>query len=121
LSNTYNPTFAQQYEEEAYLMSLILKPGADRIDIQHAAWAITDSSYKATGTAATYLSQATADYKTADFSQFDIISDIDKTDCNRSQEYMIDGTASPEPASMLLLGGGLLVVGLARRKVAKKA
>jgi hypothetical protein len=124
LSKTYNPTFTTQYKEEAYLMSLILKPGADRIDIQDAAWSITDSSYKVSKTAATFVSLAASNYQTIDFSKFFIVSDVNKNDCGRQQEFLINQTASaasPEPATMLLMGGGLLVAGVARRKRMPKA
>jgi hypothetical protein len=34
ISETYHPSFGVQYEEQAYLFSLITQPGAERIDIQ---------------------------------------------------------------------------------------
>jgi hypothetical protein len=52
-----------QYEEEAYLFSLITQPGADRIDIQHAAWAIT-GGYTANSAAQHYVDLAAANYST---------------------------------------------------------
>lgn len=122
LADTYHPTWSTQYKEEAYLMSLILQPGADRIDIQHAAWAITDSSYHANSAAQAFINLAVANYSTLDLSKFDIISGTSQG-CNRAQEFIIDpsaNVATPEPASMLLMGGGLAIAGLLRRK-SKKA
>lgn len=124
LSDTYHPTWSIQYKEEAYLLSLILQPHADRIDIQHAAWAITDSSYHANSAAESFVHLAMANYNSLDFSKFEIISGKEASDCNRAQEFIIDPSANvttPEPASVLLMGGGLLAAGLARRKMVKKA
>ena len=124
LSNTYNPTWSKQYQEEAYLMTLIVKPNADRTDIQDAAWAITDSKFKASTSAQSFINLALANYTTVDLSTFDIISGVDPNCDDRTQEFLIDpsaNVATPEPSTMLLMGGGLLVAGLAGRKMAKKA
>ena len=116
LANTYLPSDSKQYKEEAYLLSLILQPGADRTDIQHAAWAITDPWYWANSAAQQYINLAQANYSTVNTANFDIISDVDQ-DCYRAQEFIIEPSANaPEPASLLLVAGGLIAAGLARRK-----
>jgi hypothetical protein len=125
LSHTYHPTETVQYKEEAYLLNLILQPNADRIDIQHAAWSITDPNYKANNSAEAFVNLAEANYQTLNFNNFDIISGA-FTGSGRAQEFMIEvpgapAAAAPEPSTVLLMGGGLLVaVGLARRKMSKK-
>lgn len=113
ISKTYHPTYATQYKEEAYLFNLILQPGADRIDIQHAAWAITDSNYHANSAAQTYINLAVANYATFDFSGYEIVSGINAQ--NHQQEFLIR-TPTPEPASFALIGVGLLAAGVWRRK-----
>src|SRR5579875_844804 len=112
ISDTYRPNDAVQYEEEAYLYSLITQPGADRIDIQHAAWAITDPSFTADSAAQVYVTQAQNNYKSIDFSGYELVS---TTTSPHQQEYLI---ASPEPASLALFATGALLagIGLVRRR-----
>ena len=121
-SETYHPLWGTKYKEEAYLLSLILQPNADRIDIQDAAWAITDSHFIASTAAKVYIDMAEKNYFTmTNLSDFEIISGTNQG-YGRAQEFMIDPRANaPEPASVFLIGGGLLMAGLARRKRAKVA
>jgi hypothetical protein len=119
-SNTYNPSEGQEYEEDAYIMSQILKPGSDRTGLQEAAWDImaydiTNSSYKHLIGDNSYIDAALADYSTMNFTGYEIVSD---TTTNGEQEFLV---ATPEPGSLLLLGTGLLVAGallLQRRRLA---
>lgn len=113
VSATYNPTDNLQYEQEAYLYSLITQPNADRIDIQHAAWNITDPSFSINSAAEAFVTQAQAGYSTMNFSSYEIVS---ATDGSHAQEFMVSN--APEPASFTLLAAGLLLggLGLARRK-----
>jgi hypothetical protein len=123
LSNTYHPSDAVQYAEEAYLMTLIVKPGADRADIQDAAWAITDLSYSASSAAKNYEALAAANYSSVNLSGFDLISGT-TTGSSRSQEFLINPgpvAATPEPATIFLLAGGLIAVGVMRRRKTVKA
>ena len=62
LSATYHADDAVQYKEEAYLYSLLTLPGADRVDIQHAAWSITDPGYSINAAAQVYANLALANY-----------------------------------------------------------
>jgi len=122
LSKTFNPGDAVQYAEEAYLLTQILKPGADRIDIQDAAWAITDSAYTPSAAAKTYINLAVANYSSVNLTGFDLISDVNNTSSTRSQEFLIypgpPPPSTPEPASVFLLGAGLLAAGLVKRRKA---
>jgi hypothetical protein len=107
-SNTYNPTEGQEYEEDSYIMSQILKPGSDRTGLQEAAWdimayGITNSSYKYLIGDNSYIDAALADYSTMNFTGYEIISDTTK---NGEQEFLV---ATPEPGSFLLLGVGLML------------
>jgi len=123
LSNTYHSSEGTEYEEAAYLYSLITKPGADRIDIQHAAWDIIDNSITSSTSLAglnlfsgdtSYINEARADYKSLDFADYRIVSSYDKN-LGREQEFIIGGNCdAPEPASFALLGAGLLMAGASR-------
>ena len=108
LSSTYHPSFGQEYEEEAYLFSQITQSGADRTGLQEAAWditayGITNSSYKYLIGDNSYIDAALANYNKINLSGFEIISD---TVAGSEQEFIV---CTPEPASLLLLGMGLLV------------
>ena len=113
ISSTYHPSETVQYEEEAYLYSLITQPGADRIDIQHAAWYITDTNYSINSAAQGYVTQAQNDYSQINFSNYEIVS---STTSPHAQEFMVAN--APEPASLTLFSAGLLLgaFGLFRRK-----
>jgi hypothetical protein len=114
ISSTYHADDAVQYEEEAYLFSLITQAGADRVDIQHAAWYITDTSYSINSAAQAYVTQAQNDYSQINFSNYEIVSGTGSG--TRAQEFLV--SSAPEPASLTLLGAGLLLGGLGvlRRK-----
>lgn len=115
-------TNTQAYEMEAYLFSEIVQPNANRPDLQLAAWSIMDSSTynmvangkgssNADLTAYNDLWGAynvvTNPHSGFDFGGYEILSDT----ANCSQEFMV---ATPEPATCLLFGIGLLVAGAAR-------
>ncbi len=119
LSDTYHPTFGQEYEEDAYLFSQIVKPGADPTGLQEAAWditayGITNSSYKYLIGDNSYIDAALADYKNMNFSGFEIVSD---TVSGEEQEFLVE---TPEPDSFMLLGAGLLIAAVAGRTRRKR-
>lgn len=131
LSNTYHPSEGQEYEEDAYLYTLITQPKADRIDLQHAAWDIINDSITSTSQLASlnlptnelnYVKQALNDYKTSglNFSLFDIVSSA--SDCYRDQEFIIGPNCdAPEPTTYALIGVGLLMAGASRARSRKQA
>ena len=103
ISKTYHPGDTVQYEEEAYLFAQIIKPNADRQDIQHAAWAITDSSYSINSAAQSWVNLAMQNYQSISFQNYEIISDVYQGN-GKEQEFMTM-VASPEPAPAFLLSG----------------
>lgn len=112
LSNTYlGNAGLKQYEEEAYLFSLITAPGvtkAGRKSIQHAMWDITDPGFVNDASAQPYLDLASDNYESINPNYFTIVSDVNH--CN--QEFMI--SSAPEPATFALMGLAAVGLGLAR-------
>jgi hypothetical protein len=119
LSRTYlGNTGLKQYEEAAYLFSLITQPGADRIDIQHAVWSITNPDlFHADDAAQLFVDMADANYGSINPNYFSLVSDVNICD-GRNQEFMI--ASAPEPSALLLLAAGLVLFGtVARKRFAK--
>jgi hypothetical protein len=111
LADTYHPEQRVAYEEEAYLYTLITEPAADRTDLQHAAWSLTDSEYVPDASAEHWVSQAQRDYKTIDFKKFVVISEAPGDTGSRSQEFIaVSPVAEP---SWINLMAGLTAIGLA--------
>jgi PEP-CTERM motif len=132
-SNTYlgNSTFTiggftvtsgQIYSAEAYLFSLLTQPGADRANIQEAAWAIMNPNTLANiiNTSNTqvenYLLLAASNYSTFDTSGFQILSQVNPG-ASLQQEFMIYSPLAdaPEPATFALFGAGLFIAYTATR------
>jgi len=114
-------TSSQVYNAEAYLFSLIIQPGADQADIQEAAWFIMDPSNPAYGSNAgvqSYLQAAANNSPSFNSSGFNIISDVNQFG---AQEFMVSASPTPEPASIALIGFGLLAAGAARLRRAKQS
>jgi hypothetical protein len=112
-SKVYHPDNLVAYTEEAYLYNLITSKGADRINIQHAAWNITDPNYRINAAAQAFVQQAQANFANVNLAGFQVLS---VKDCNE-QEFLIwnPSCAAPEPSSFAMLGGGLLLgIGLIR-------
>jgi hypothetical protein len=112
IASTYHPAALIQYEEEAYLLSAILKPRADRRSIQEAAWAVFDPAYRVSGQARLWLIAAQRNYATVNLADFEVISGVNTTPGCRPQEFM---TELPEPQGELLVAGLLLMLAAGRR------
>ncbi len=111
LTKTYHPLALVKYEEEAYLYSMSLRPDADRIGIQHAAWAIFDQGYAADSDAERWIEQAQENYGTVKPGNFEILSGVRSHAGSRKQEFLTE-TVIPEPTLLELLAG-LATIGLA--------
>ena len=111
-------TDKQIYTMEAYLFNQLVQPNANRGNIQQAAWDIMDATsywgdYSNSGVMAV-LNDALKNYSTFDASGYQIVSDV-SSDCDhRNQEFMIHTSATPEPATFALMGGGLFAAGALR-------
>jgi hypothetical protein len=110
----------QMYSMEAYLFEQLIQPGADRADIQLAAWALMDpltfnNLVNSDNAAAEgYVYAALDNMSSINTAGFEILSDVGGT----NQEFM---TSTPEPGSLALLGAGLLAAGATRFLRRKKA
>jgi hypothetical protein len=115
ISHTYHPTYDVQYKEVAYLFSLITQPGADRIHIQHAAWAIMGGyTVGSHSTSHDFIELAEDNYSTLNLAGYEIVSGINSY--NHQQEFLIHkDPVAPEPASLGLFGLGLVGAFAARR------
>ncbi len=105
---------------EAYLFNQIVQPNADRGDIQQAAWDLMDyNSYQAdyyNSSIMHFFNAAVNDFSTFDATGYEIVSDVNGSDCG-NQEFMIHpdpASATPEPATFALMGGGLFAAGAFR-------
>jgi hypothetical protein len=122
LSNTYlGDAGAKQYEEAAFLFSLLEEPGADRIGIQEAVWQImaptdTDPGIHTSPNAAGYIGDAVTNYQSFDFARYTIVSAVPGT--TQIQEFLTVSDA-PEPTSFALLGVAVIGLGIWRPRKKK--
>jgi hypothetical protein len=109
----YDFTSGQMYTMEAYLFQQLTQPGADRGDIQLAAWALMDPStlqniMQSNNTVVeNYLYAAYDNMPAVNTVAYAILSDVGNT----HQEFMV---GTPEPGTLTLLGAGLLAAGAFR-------
>ncbi len=83
--------------------------GADRIGLQHAAWALLDPDFAADGTAQKWIVEASEEYGTVDLAGFAIVSEVAGCKGARRQEFLT--AALPEPFFINFFGG-LIAIGL---------
>lgn len=114
-------TGSQLYTAEAYLFSEITKSGADRGDIQEAAWAIMDSNTLASlvnsknTNVLNFVSDAIGHSSSFNASGYTIVSQVG---AHNEQEFMI--ASAPEPSTYALFGSGILAVALSRLRRRKE-
>jgi hypothetical protein len=107
LVHTYHPDKLTLYREEAYLYSLIVQPGSDRIGLQGAAWAILDPTYKPNSSATAWIDKAMRNYASIELNRFAILTDSSTKGETRNQEF-ITMLPVPEPNWLCVLVGMLL-------------
>lgn len=110
------------YLAETYLYSQIIRPGADRIDLQDAAWTLMDyatghNPHSTNQTVNSILSNLPADIASFNASGYEILSEANPGS-RPEQEFIY---ATPEPASVGLMGATLLMLGLIRMKFKRRA
>ena len=115
LTSTRSTDLAR-YQQAAWLSTqFALHPEATP-SIQAALWSLFQTTTaEVDAAAAEWRSLALANYGTMEYGSFYVVTDINAAAPNSAQEFII--SATPEPATLMLLATGLiLVLGAARRK-----
>jgi hypothetical protein len=139
LSNTRHPGMLTQYREAAWISSYFsIVPQAGWGSMQYAMWGLlnpgsapTDAYSPSIIAAADYAASQnfhaftynSSDYAAFDYSKYSVLTDVraaGSADDGFEQEFItgdLASTATPEPATLVLTAGGLLIVyGVTRRK-----
>ncbi len=111
----YQFSSAQVYAGEAYLFSEIIQPNADRVDLQDAAWTIMDyvtghTPHSTSQAVANIISDVEAHAGSFDTSGYAVLSQVNPGS-QPEQEFIV---ATPEPGTLPLLAGCLLLAGSSR-------
>ncbi len=101
------------YEEAAFLVQQLAGNPGSSADISFAIWSIFSQGVPGTANSAWWVTYAqNQSYYAGEFSNFIILTPTDSS-AQSAQEYLVN---TPEPASILLLGSGLLALGMRKRR-----
>lgn len=112
LSSTYSPEGLLKYQVGAWLYSEIIKPDADRIGLQHAAWALAGGQQYVSQETLAILRQGMEAAPNINPYAYSVVTDI----AGNKQEFIV-ASPVPEPGPTALVGLGMVAVGwLTRRR-----
>ena len=101
------------YEEAAFLVQQLAGNPGSTADISFAIWSIFSQGVPSTGNSAWWVTYAqNQNYYAGEFSNFIILTPTDSS-AQSAQEYLVN---TPEPASIMLLGSGLIALAVRRRR-----
>jgi hypothetical protein len=110
-------TSAQIYTDEIYIFSELIRPNADRIDLQDAAWTIMDyatghTPHSTNQAVTNIIANVEANAGSFNTSGFEILSQVNPGR-DPEQEFIV---ATPEPSTLPLFAGGLLLAAFCLRR-----
>jgi hypothetical protein len=109
------PNALTLYQEAAWLTTQYAANMNDVADIQATIWQLFDPSAP-TPSSDYWLDLAEADYKSVDFSDFELVTNVDVAATGQVQEFLVDPAPVPKPTSIVLFGTALILAGAFLRR-----
>jgi hypothetical protein len=111
------PNALTLYQEAAWLTTQYAANMNDVADIQATIWQLFDPAAP-TPSSDYWLDLAEANYKSVDFSDFELVTNVDVAATGQVQEFLIDPPPAPvpEPTSLVLFGSASILAGAFLRR-----
>jgi hypothetical protein len=112
-----DPDALNKYKEIGFLSQQVTNSAQDQIDLQEDVWNVfAPGRYEVTAGMQSYMNLLTPSaFTTFDFSTVLFLEDANPTESSRVQSFVIDPpTSAPEPATVVLIGSGVLLIGIGK-------